>query len=367
MKTRAAVIEQPGEPIVVQTLDLDDPRAGEVRVRIGAAGVCHSDWHVAAGATDHAMPCVLGHEGAGTIEAIGPNVTGLAVGDRVALNWAPTCGACFYCTHGKPALCKTYVEPIWAGTMMDGTTRLNRDGAPVYAFSALGCFAEHVVVPESSCVKMADDVPFEVAALIGCAVTTGVGAVVNTAKVPPGSNVAIYGVGGVGLSTLLGARAAQCARVIAIDRTPGKCELARSLGADHALLAAPNTAEVIRELTDGRGVDYAFDTTGIADVQRLAYESTRPGGCVVLIGLGPGDATLELPAADLVRTEKTVAGCYYGSADTARDFVRFADWFRDGRLPIDRLVTQRYALDDINDAYRAMLTGDTARGVIVFD
>lgn len=367
MQTRAAIIERVGEPIVVQTLDLDDPREGEVRVRIGAAGVCHSDWHVATGSTDHAMPCVLGHEGAGTIEAVGPNVTALAVGDRVALNWAPTCGGCFYCTRGKPALCKTYVEPIWAGTMMDGTTRLSRNGVPVYAFSALGCFAEHAVVPQSCCVKMPDDVPLEVAALIGCAVTTGVGAVVNTANVEPGSTVAIFGTGGVGLSAVLGARAANCARVIAIDKTPGKCELARSLGADHALLSAPNVPEVIRDLTEGRGVDYAFDTTGISDAQRLAYDATRPGGAVVLIGFGPGDDVLELPTADLIRTEKTVAGCYYGSGDTGCDFVRFADWFREGRLPIDRLVTQRYALDEINDAYQAMLTGDTARGVIVFE
>lgn len=351
----------------MQTLDLDDPRDGEVRVRIGAAGVCHSDWHVVTGATDHAMPCVLGHEGAGTIDAVGPNVTALTAGDRVALNWAPTCGECFYCDCGKPALCNTYVEPMWAGTMMDGTTRLSRNGEPVYTFSALGCFAEHAVVPESCCVKMADDVPFEVAALIGCAVTTGVGAVVNTAAVKPGSSVAVFGAGGVGLSAAIGARAADCARVIAIDKTPGKCELARSLGADHALLSAPNVPEIIRELTEGRGVDYAFDTTGIADVQRLAYDATRPGGSVILIGLGPGDAALALPAADMVRTEKTVAGCYYGSADMGRDFVRFADWYRDGRLPIDRLVTQRFALDEINAAYQTMLTGDTARSVIVFE
>ena len=222
MKVKAAVLYEPGTPFQVETLDLAPPQEGEVLVRIAAAGVCHSDWHLATGDTRHPLPVVPGHEGAGIVEAVGAGVNTLKPGDLVSLNWAPNCGTCFYCLNDRPSLCATYVEPIWAGTMMDGTTRLSKDGQPVYHFSGLACFAERVVVPQESCILLPHDVPPAVAALIGCAVTTGVGAALNTVRVKPGSDVVVLGAGGVGLSVIMGARLAGAARIIVVDRNEAK-------------------------------------------------------------------------------------------------------------------------------------------------
>src|SRR5471032_2297191 len=206
MQIRGALLRGVHQPFSIERLELEPPQKGEVLVGMKATGVCHSDWHIVTGATPHPLPVVPGHEGAGVVESIGPGVSSVKVGDHVALNWAPSCGRCFYCLRGKQSLCTAYVEPIWAGTMMDGTTRLSIDGEPVYHFSALACFAEKAVVPEVCCVPLPKAIPFNVAALIGCAVTTGVGAVLNTAKVPPGCSVAVFGAGGVGLSIVMGAR-----------------------------------------------------------------------------------------------------------------------------------------------------------------
>ncbi len=366
VKTRAAVFVGPGHPFEIDTLDLAEPRAGEVLIRMRATGVCHSDWHLMTGATQHPTPCVPGHEGAGIVEALGAGVEGLQVGDAVALNWAPNCGDCFYCNVGRPSLCEAYVEPIWAGTMMDGTTRLSKDGEPVYHFSALACFAELAVVPAQCCVPMPTEIPFEVAALIGCAVTTGVGAVVNTAKIPAGSSVAVYGVGGVGLCAVMGAKIADAATIIAVDGVESKLQTALEFGATHAVSAGSGAVERIRNLTGGRGADFVIECVGIPALQEECLAAARPGGTVVLAGIAPMGSGTNFPGAVLTRQEKTVMGCYYGTADPARDFPLYGQWYREGRLPLDRLVSHRYPLDQINQAYADLIEGKNARGVVVF-
>lgn len=367
MKIRAAIFLGPGQPFRIDTLDLAEPREGEVLVKIKATGVCHSDWHLMTGATKHPVPCVPGHEGAGIVEGLGPGVEGLKLGDVVALNWAPNCGECFYCNAGRPSLCGAYVEPIWAGTMMDGTTRLSKDGQPIYHFSALACFAEYAVVPAQCCVALPSGIPFEVAAVIGCAVTTGVGAIVNTARIPAGSSVAVYGVGGVGLCAVMGAKVAGAAQIIAVDSVPAKLATAKHFGATDAVLAGNgSSAAAIRELTGGRGADYVIECIGVPAVQEECLDAVRPGGTVVLAGISPMGSGTNFPGAVLTRQEKTVMGCYYGTADPAKDFPLYASWYQEGRLPLDRLITHRYSLDQINEAYADLIAGKNARGVVCF-
>jgi NDMA-dependent alcohol dehydrogenase len=366
MKTIAAVLYQPHTPFILETLDLEPPKTGEVLIKMAAAGVCHSDWHLVTGATNHALPVVAGHEGAGIVEAVGPGVTGVKPGDHVALNWAPNCGACFYCLNDRPSLCDTFVGPIWAGTMMDGATRLSKDGQPIYHFSATACFAERTVVPQECCVPLSKDIPLAIAAVVGCAVTTGVGAVLNTAKIKPGSSVAVFGAGGVGLSVIMGAKLAGASKIIAIDRHEAKCDLAVEFGATDALLSEPNVVESIRNLTGGRGADVVFEAIGIPAVQEQAFEAMRPGGLLVLVGLSPMGTGTNFPGAIIGRQEKTITGSYYGSANTARDFPLYIDLYRTGQLKLDALISKTYPLDQINEAYADMLAGEMARGVIMF-
>ena len=366
MKIKAAVFYEPNVPFQIETLDLDPPQAGEVLVRVAAAGVCHSDWHLMTGATEHPTPVVPGHEGAGVVRAVGEGVTRVQPGDHVALNWAPNCGRCFYCLRDRPSLCTTYVDRIWAGTMMDGTTRLSKDGETVYHFSALACFADHAVVPQECCVPLDKAIPFDVAALIGCAVTTGVGAVLNTAHVPAGSSVAVFGAGGVGLNIIMGARLAGARQIIAVDTNETKGDIAQSFGATDVLLAGPGVPESIRALTDGRGADYVFEAVGAPTVQEQALEAVRPGGSLILVGVSPMGSSTNLPGAILTRQEKTVTGSYYGTANTARDFPLYADFYRRGLLDLERLISKTYKLEQINEAYADMLSGRIARGVIPF-
>ncbi|MBX3112923.1 MAG: Zn-dependent alcohol dehydrogenase [Fimbriimonadaceae bacterium] len=366
MVVRAAVLEAVGRAFEVQELDLAEPQAGEVLVRMAATGVCHSDWHLVTGDTRHPTPCVPGHEGAGVVERVGPGVATLSAGDPVALNWAPSCGHCFYCQAGRPSLCEAYTGPIWAGTMLDGTTRFSRRGCPIYHYSALACFAERVVVPWQCCVPMPGAVPLPVAALIGCAVTTGVGAVLNTARVPAGASAAVFGVGGVGLSTVMGLVLAGAATIVAVDRHDSRLDQATAFGATHRLRSGPDTNEALRRLTGGRGPDYVFEAVGSPALQEQALDAVRPGGTVVLSGISPVGSATNLPGAVLVRQEKTVMGSYYGTADAARDFPLYAGHYLAGRLPLDQLVSRTYSLDEINVAYQDMLQGRVARGVVVF-
>jgi Zn-dependent alcohol dehydrogenase len=250
--------------------------------------------------------------------------------------------------------------------MLDGTTRFSKNGEPVYHFSALGCFADHVVVPDVCCVPLAKEVPLPIAALIGCAVTTGVGAVLNTSKVTPGSSVAVFGAGGVGLNIIMGAKLAGASQIIAVDTNEAKGDLAQAFGATDVIVASPDPAADIRHLTDGRGADYVFEAVGAVSVQEACLGAARPGGTVVLVGVTPMGSGTNLPGAIITRQEKTVTGSYYGSANTARDFPLYADMYLRGKLALDRLITATYSLDQINEAYAAMLTGEVARGVILF-
>jgi NDMA-dependent alcohol dehydrogenase len=365
MNIQAALLLGAHQPFQIEELELDEPRAGEVLVKIAASGVCHSDYHLVTGATQHPMPVVPGHEGAGIVEAVGPGVSGIQAGDHVILNWAPDCGHCFYCLRGKPNLCETFVGPIWAGTMLDGTTRLRWRGQPVYHFSGLASFAEYAVVPQESCVVIRKDVPLEIAALVGCAVATGVGAAMYTAEVHPGDSVVVFGCGGVGLSVIQGAALCGASTIIAVDTNPAKMGIARQFGATHTVLSSDNPIEYIKDVT-GRGAEHAFEAVGIPAVQETALAAIRPGGTLTLAGLSPMGTGTNLPGAIITRQEKTIKGSYYGSVNTRRDFPLLVDLYMAGKLKLDALVSQTYPLSQINEAYQAMLSGSVARGVVVF-
>jgi NDMA-dependent alcohol dehydrogenase len=367
MKIQAAILTAAHQPFVVDQVELAEPGAGEVRVKIAASGVCHSDYHLVSGATQHPMPVVPGHEGAGVVEAVGAGVTRVKPGDHVTLNWAPDCGECFYCLRGKPNLCETYVAPIWAGTMLDGTTRLRWNGETVYHFSGLASFAEYAVVPQQSCVPIRKDVPLEVAALVGCAVATGVGAVIYTACVRSGESVVVFGCGGVGLSIVQGALLAGAEKIIAVDTNPAKMDITRQFGATHALLAGSTTLDDIRALTGGRGADHAFEAVGIPALQELAFQAIRPGGTLTLAGLSAMGTGTNLPGAVITRQEKVIKGSYYGTVNASRDFPMLLDLYAAGKLKLDQLISRRYRLDQINEAYQDMLSGSLARGVIIFE
>ncbi|WP_170424177.1 zinc-binding dehydrogenase [Ruegeria arenilitoris] len=366
MKSRAAVMYGKAEPLVVETLDLAPPRKGEVLVRMGAAGVCHSDYHVISGQADHELPVVLGHEGAGQVVRLGEGVRDLSVGDHVVLSWIPYCGDCFFCRHEQTHLCKTYEAPLWDGTMMDGTCRLSNSDGPVRHLSMLACWADHVVVPQESCVRIDKSVPFEVAALLGCAVTTGVGAVLNRARVKPRSTVAVIGAGGVGLSIIMGAKLAGAGRIIAIDASPNAEAKARELGATVFILADVDVGACIKKMT-AHGADHVFEAVGKRALQRAALDYCRPGGQVTFVGLDANDATIDLPTTGITRTEITVTGSIFGSACTMCDFAAYAQHYLNGDLPIDQLIGRRYRLDQINEAIADMLAGKAGRGVILFD
>jgi NDMA-dependent alcohol dehydrogenase len=365
MKVAAAVLEAPNQPFRIESLDLAEPRANEVLVRIAAVGVCHSDWHLATGATKHPMPVVPGHEGAGVVEALGPNVDDLTVGDHVVLSWAPSCGRCFYCLRGRSNLCETYTAPIWAGTMLDGTTRLSRAGKPVYHYCGLAALAERAVVPRQSCVMIRKDVPFDVAALVGCAVATGVGAALYTAGVKPGESVVVFGCGGVGLSIVQGARLCGATEIIAVDRTIEKIAIARHFGATAVIMDTDDVPAITRQHTSGRGADHVFEAIGVPSVQERALDCVRPGGTLTLAGLSPMGSATNFPSAAITRQEKTIRGSYYGTVHAPRDFPLLLDLYKHGKLNLDDMITRRYRLDQVNQAYQDMLTGELARGVIV--
>jgi NDMA-dependent alcohol dehydrogenase len=364
---RAAVLREVGQPLTLEDVDLEEPGPGEVGVRLAASGVCHSDWNVISGATANPLPVVLGHEGAGVVEALGQGVSEVEEGDHVILSWLPACGRCFYCTQGRPALCDVAMADMFRGTLPGGALRLSQNGSPLYHYSYLSTFAARCVVPEGCCVRIRKDVPLEVAALVGCAVMTGFGAVVNRARVEAGSAVVVYGAGGVGLSAILGARLAGAGSIVAADPVPFKRELALRLGATHAVdPTAEDVAEALRGLTDGRGADYAFDTAGAPGLVAGAYSAVRRGGMIVSVGIPPEGATADLPASDLPREEKVVTGSFYGSCRPQVDMPLVLDLYMDGRLDLDSLVTRRFALEQVNEAFAAMNAGEVARGVITF-
>ena len=363
MRVRAAVAESPGAGITIAELDLEAPRRGEVLVRMRAAGICQSDVHVLDGWMPAPFPLVLGHEGAGVVEAIGADVSRLRVGDHVVLTIAPSCGVCGYCLEGRPNLCDLAWNLSGRGGLFDGTPRFSRRGGPVHQFSFTSSFADAVVVPDAAAVALSDEVPFDVAALFGCAIVTGVGAVVNTARLRAGSTVAVIGCGGVGLSVIQGARIAGARRIIAVDVQSAKLERAARAGATAAVQAGSDeAAAAIKDLIPG-GVEYAFEAVGLPGTIRAAWDALGRGGTAVVVGLTRSDAEVALPAFDFVR-EKRMLGCYYGSARPGRDIPMLVDLYRDGRLRPEVALEHAIGLDEIEKAFARMRTGEAGRTII---
>lgn len=375
MKIRAAVLERMGaeppyarsRPLAIRQVELAPPGPDEVLVRIAAAGLCHSDLSVINGDRPRPMPMALGHEAAGIVEALGPGVRDLSVGDHVVVVFVPSCGHCAPCAEGRPALCEPGAAANGAGTLLSGERRLaDEDGRPLNHHLGCSVFAEYATVSRRSLVKVDKAVPLDEAALFGCAVLTGVGAVVNTAKVSAGASTAVIGLGGVGLAAVLGAHAAGARQIVAIDLSDAKLEEALRLGATHVVnAAAADAAEQVKALSDG-GVEYAFEFAGAVRALDLAWRITRRGGSTVTAGLPPPGAAFALPAVSLVAEERTLRGSYIGTCVPSRDIPRFMALYRQGRLPVDKLLSGRLMLDEINEGFDRLHEGQAVRQVVVF-
>jgi alcohol dehydrogenase len=375
MKIRAAVLEEMGRPapyaqslpLVVQSVDLDGPGPGEVLVRIVAAGLCHSDLSVINGDRPRPVPMVLGHEAAGVVEALGEGVTDLSPGDHVVCVFVPSCGHCGPCAAGRPALCEPGALSNGKGSLLGGERRLHRGTEWLNHHCGISCFAEYATVSRRSLVKVDRDVPLEIAALMGCAVLTGAGAVFNAANVRPGSRTAIVGLGGVGLAALLGAVASGAETIVAVDRLPEKLALATDLGATHVFDAAdPDVVGKVREATGG-GVETALEFAGSIKALEFGYAITRRGGTTVTAGLPNPSAMLSLPAVSLVAEERTLKGSYLGSGVPSLDIPRFLGLYRRGRLPVEKLLTHRLSLEQINLGFDQLADGTAIRQVVLFD
>jgi alcohol dehydrogenase len=372
---RAAVLRDQGRPVPyresrpleIVEAELDGPGPGEVLVRVAAAGLCHSDLSAIAGQRARTLPAVAGHEGAGVVEEVGPGVTTVAPGDHVVMVFVASCGVCRACVSGRASLCESSWESRTHGTLPGGARRLRVAGEPVHHYSGLSAFAEYAVTAEASLVRIDPEVPLLDAAVLGCAVVTGVGAVLITADVPAGSTVLVSGLGGVGLSALLGARLAGAATIVAVDVTPDKLALARDLGATHALDARePGLVDSVREVSGG-GVEYAFEMAGVASSIESCYAATRRGGTVVVAALPDPGATFAVPLAAHASDERVLKGSYMGSSVPRRDIPRLAALYRAGRLPVDRLRSRALTLDEINEGFDRLRDGLAVRDVVVLD
>lgn len=361
MNVLGAVFLAQNEDMVVEELELDEPGPGEVLVRYGASGLCHSDLSVINGTLPLPGPSILGHEGAGVVEAVGPGVTSVAPGDKVIASFIQACGRCFHCIRGEGQLCETGLIAMPKFTRSDG-------GRVAGALGGCATFAQCTVIPERSVVKVETTVPIEQLALIGCGVTTGTGAVLNTAKVEPGSTVAVVGCGGVGNAVVQGARIAGASTIIAVDVAESKIDMARKLGATDGALAGEGRDPVgeVRRLTGGRGVDYAFEVIGNAATLRQAYDMVRRRGTVVAVGVPAFDAQLALPISDLIMGEKAVLGSLYGSAQISRDFPRLVRFIETGQLDVEAMVSRTISLEEVNDGFDAMRNGEVIRSVISY-
>jgi alcohol dehydrogenase len=372
MKIKAAVLNQMGaatpyaqsKPLSIEEIELDPPGRGEVLVKIAAAGLCHSDLSVIDGNRPRPTPMVLGHEASGIVEELGPGVDDLAVGDHVVMVFVPSCGHCLPCSEGRPALCEPGAVANNAGTLLTGERRLHRNGTDVHHHLGVSAFAEYATVSRRSLVKIDRELPLDEAALFGCAVLTGVGAVINTAKVSAGSSVAVIGLGGVGLSALLGAVAAGARCVVAVDLSDDKLGLARQLGATDTFNAGgANAVDEIKSATGG-GVEYAFEMAGSVRAMDLAYKITRRGGTTVTAGLPPPTHTFNIPQVNLVAEERTVKGSYIGTCVPVRDLPRYIELYRRGKLPVDRLMSSHLTLAEINLGFDRLHEGKAVRQVI---
>lgn len=363
---KAAVLTTVDTPLEVrEDVEIAGPGPGEVRIRVAASGVCHSDLSVQNGTIPLPTPIVLGHEGAGVVEEVGEGVTKVAVGDHVVLSFVPACGECYTCSRGQGYLCQKSAMQAMGG-LLDGTTRLTSGGTPLHQMACLGTFGEVAIVPEISMVKIPDDVPLAVAALIGCGVLTGVGAALNTATLREGDSVAVLGCGGVGLNIIQGARIAGAGTIIAIDRFDAKLDMARQFGATDVVNASERDAGgAVAELTEGRGADVAFEAIGMKSTIEATIGMIRPGGEAILVGVPRLDVMLELNAAfTFLYLDKTVKGCWYGSSNIHTDVPKLLGLWKDGSLKLEELISREIALDDVNEAFEAMEKGEVARSVI---
>lgn len=374
MKIKGAVLYEQGlprpystsKPLVIETLDLDGPQRNEVLVEIRAAGLCHSDLSTIEGIRERPIPTVLGHEAAGIVRDVGPGVTDLKEGDHVVLVFVMSCGKCFECTSGRPHLCGASFESKMKGELVGGGKRLSLDGKPINHAGGVSCFAEYAVLDRASMVKLPDDISFDDAALFGCAVITGVGAVTNTAGVRPGESVAVFGLGGVGLSAVMGAALAGAEPIIGVDLRDEKLSLAKTIGA-HATINAgegtERTAQAIKDLTSG-GVLHAIELSGTVKGLEAAYASIRPGGTVTVAGLAPADATFEIKPYMMAAKEFRIQGCYMGSCSAPDDMPRFVEYYRDGKLPVDKLRTGDLGLSEINEGFDRLADGSAIRQIL---
>ncbi|HVL34900.1 MAG TPA: zinc-binding dehydrogenase [Burkholderiales bacterium] len=363
-KARAAICRELNQPVVVEEISVEPPKRGEVTVRLAACGVCHSDLSATNGTLALPLPLVLGHEAAGEVVEVGEGVSTLKAGDPVVSSFIYMCGQCRFCAAGRPVLCIDQGKAL--ATLPDGTVR-TRDarGQPLNVFSGCGVMAEYATMHVDNLVKIDPDVPLDRAALVGCAVTTGVGAVFNTAKVAPGAAVAVFGCGGVGLNVIQGARIAGAARIIAIDTLEEKLALAREFGATDALRYQDDPTKALKKMTGG-GPDYAFECVGSGELAAAAYRAIRRGGLAVVVGVAkPGDSTA-VRTMTLPFEEKTLTGSYFGSCVPRIDFPRMLGLYRAGKLKLDELITRRYGIDEAPQAFADLQSGRNARGVIVF-
>jgi len=374
MKVRAAILEEAGRqtpyatsrPLSIDEVELEGPGAGEVLIKMAAAGLCHSDLSVIDGNRPRPIPMVLGHEAAGIVQEVGSDVTDLQPGDHVALVFVPSCGHCLPCAGGRPALCEPAAAAAGQGTLLSGERRIRRKGAEINHLLGVAAFAEYATCSRRSLVKVDPEVPLEHSALFGCAILTGVGAVVNTAKVEPGASVAVIGLGGVGLATIIGAVAAGAERIVAVDLAEDKLPVAASLGATDTFKVNENVTEAIRDATQG-GVDYAFEMAGAVPALELAYRITRRGGMTITAGLPNPNARMQLPALSLIAEERTLKGSYMGSAVPSRDIPRYIRMFKRGKLPVERLMSGTMRLDEINEGFDKLSQASVIRQIITFD
>src|SRR5919204_649449 len=361
---KAAVLHAYGQPLSVEDVTIDPPGPGELKVRVGATGVCHSDYHVIKGEWKYGLPMILGHEAAGIVEEVGPGIASIAPGDRVVLSFRPACGTCRLCALGRSVLCEG--RPGDRFRMHDGTARVHRNGDDLLVLGRVGSFAEHVVIPAEQAIPVRSELPMDVLALIGCAVTTGVSAVINAAKVEPGSTVAVIGCGGVGLNVIQGAALVGATRIIAVDLLDNKLEYARQFGATDTVNAASGDAvEQVRDMTGG-GVDYAFEVIGNGKTVEQAIEMTRVAGTACIVGMAPQGTRASFDPLLFVNKETKLIGTWYGSARPRIDFPRMIELTMAGKLKVNELISRRYTLEEINEGFERLGRGEVARGVVVF-
>ena len=367
MKVTAAVLYNAGEPLKLEEVEVLPPQRGEVRVRIEAAGVCHSDLHVMKGEQPMNMPSIIGHEGSGVIEEVGEGVTTVEPGDHIIPIWRMSCGRCEYCLGGRPALCDVGTKMRFTGLMPDGQTRFrNSAGKAILHYAGVSTFSQCSTMPKGAVVKIPKDFSMQKAALIGCGVITGMGAVFNAAEVKVGSSVAVFGCGGIGLNVVKGATMVGASRIIAVDTLPSKLEYAKDMGATDVVNALEDDpVDAIKDLTDGLGVDYAFEAIGLPKPIEQAYDVTRKGGICVVLGIASPEARAQINVNQLVYAEKTLKGSIYGSTRPRIDLLRLIELEKEGKLDLDKLLTRTYPLSKINEAYADLEAGELARGLLL--